>query len=135
MPAARLWRPSCRAGAAGDDGAAADLRRAGDVVAGACLLDLHPAGVDRARSGRDLDRCADPLDLPARPPGGAMNFASDNAAGIAPEILAAIARTNDGPALAYGQDAWTRRVEQKFAELFEREVAVFLVPTGTAANA
>src|SRR5215468_5811397 len=64
-----------------------------------------------------------------------MNFASDNAAGIAPEILAAIARANDGAALAYGQDAWTRRVEQRFTELFEREVAVFLVPTGTAANA
>jgi threonine aldolase len=64
-----------------------------------------------------------------------MNFASDNAAGIAPEILAAIARANDGAALAYGNDDWTRRVEKKFAELFEHDVAVFLVPTGTAANA
>jgi threonine aldolase len=64
-----------------------------------------------------------------------MNFASDNAAGITPEILAAIARANDGAALAYGQDDWTKRVEQRFAQLFEHEVAVFLVPTGTAANA
>jgi threonine aldolase len=64
-----------------------------------------------------------------------MNFASDNAAGIAPEILAAIAQANAGAALAYGQDDWTKRVEQRLAELFEREVAVFLVPTGTAANA
>ena len=64
-----------------------------------------------------------------------MNFASDNAAGIAPEILAAIARANDGAALGYGNDAWTRRVEQRFAEIFEHEVALFLVPTGTAANA
>jgi threonine aldolase len=64
-----------------------------------------------------------------------MNFASDNAAGIAPEILAAIARANDGAALAYGRDEWTKRVEARFAEMFEREVAVFLVPTGTAANA
>ena len=64
-----------------------------------------------------------------------MNFASDNTAGIAPEILAAIARANDGTALAYGADAWTKRVEQRFAEVFEHEVAVFLVPTGTAANA
>jgi threonine aldolase len=64
-----------------------------------------------------------------------MNFASDNAAGVAPEILAAIARANEGPALAYGEDAWTKRVERRFAEIFEREVAVFLVPTGTAANA
>jgi threonine aldolase len=64
-----------------------------------------------------------------------MNFASDNAAGIAPEILAAIARANDGYALAYGNDAWTERIERRFAEIFEREVAVFLVMTGTAANA
>jgi threonine aldolase len=64
-----------------------------------------------------------------------MNFASDNAAGIAPEILAAVARANDGDALAYGRDEWTKRVEARFAEMFERDVAVFLVPTGTAANA
>jgi threonine aldolase len=64
-----------------------------------------------------------------------MNFASDNAAGVAPEILAAIAGANDGAALAYGRDDWTKRIERRFAEIFEREVAVFLVPTGTAANA
>src|SRR5712691_11826299 len=64
-----------------------------------------------------------------------MNFASDNAAGIAPEILAAIAGANEGAALAYGQDAWTNRVERRLAEIFENEVEVFLVPTGTAANA
>src|SRR6266545_5501398 len=64
-----------------------------------------------------------------------MNFASDNAAGIAPQILAAISRANAGVALAYGHDAWTRRVEARFAEIFAHDVAVFLVPTGTAANA
>jgi threonine aldolase len=64
-----------------------------------------------------------------------MNFASDNAAGIAPAILAAIAGANDGAALAYGRDQWTRQVEHRFTEVFEREVEVFLVATGTAANA
>jgi threonine aldolase len=64
-----------------------------------------------------------------------MYFASDNAAGIAPTILDAIARANDGYALGYGNDDWTRRVERRFAEMFEREVAVFLVPAGTVANA
>ena len=64
-----------------------------------------------------------------------MNFASDNTAGIAPEILEALGRANTGYALGYGNDDWTKRVEQRFAEIFEREVAVFLVPTGTAANA
>src|SRR5438067_3422627 len=64
-----------------------------------------------------------------------MTFARDNAAPVAPEILRAIAEANQGAALAYGNDLWTRRVEQKLAALFEHEVAVFLVPTGTAANA
>ncbi len=64
-----------------------------------------------------------------------MNFASDNTAGMAPDILAAFAAANDGFALGYGNDDWTRDVERAMSALFEREVAVFLVPTGTAANA
>jgi threonine aldolase len=67
--------------------------------------------------------------------GQPMNFASDNAAGIAPEILAQIATANTGKVLSYGRDDWTGRVEQGFASMFERDVAVFLVATGTAANA
>jgi threonine aldolase len=64
-----------------------------------------------------------------------MYFASDNTAGIAAPILEAIARANAGYALGYGNDDWSKRVEAKLADLFEHEVAVFLVPTGTAANA
>src|SRR4029078_9241627 len=64
-----------------------------------------------------------------------MNFASDNTAGIAPEILQALAAGNDGFAMGYGNDDATRGVEQRIVEIFEREVAVFLVPTATAANA
>jgi threonine aldolase len=64
-----------------------------------------------------------------------MHFASDNAAGIAPAILAAIGQANEGFALGYGEDAITKRLERRFAEIFEHEVAAFLVPTGTAANA
>src|SRR5437868_5589727 len=64
-----------------------------------------------------------------------MKFASDNAAAIAPEILAAISNATEAFALAYGNDDCTKRVERRFSEIFEREVAVFLVPTGTVANA
>ena len=64
-----------------------------------------------------------------------MNFASDNAAVIAPEIFDAIARANDGYSLAYGNDDSTRALERRMSEFFEREVAIFLVATGTAANA
>ncbi|MBI1202803.1 MAG: low specificity L-threonine aldolase [Rhodopseudomonas sp.] len=64
-----------------------------------------------------------------------MNFASDNTAPVAPQIMDAIARASDGFALGYGNDAWTKRVEKRFAEIFECDLAVFLVSTGTAANA
>lgn len=63
-----------------------------------------------------------------------MNFCSDNVTGAAPEILAAIATANDGPAMAYGDDPLTQRVERRIAEVFECEAEVFLVATGTAAN-
>jgi threonine aldolase len=58
-----------------------------------------------------------------------------NAAGVAPAILEAVAAANGGFALAYGDDEATRRIERRFCEIFEREVAVFLVPTRTAVNA
>ena len=64
-----------------------------------------------------------------------MNFASDNSSGIAPAILEAIAAANTGNALGYGNDDLTKRVEARFNALFEKDVATFLVPTGTAANA
>lgn len=64
-----------------------------------------------------------------------MIFASDNWAGAAEPIVAALAQhaRNGGP--AYGGDALSKAVEARFCEIFEREVAVFFVGTGTAANA
>jgi threonine aldolase len=64
-----------------------------------------------------------------------VNFASDNTAGVVPEILDALVKANEGYALGYGNDDWTHAIERRFSEIFERDVAVFLVPTGTAANA
>ena len=64
-----------------------------------------------------------------------MNFISDNTAGASPHVMAAIAAANDGAASAYGSDIWTQKAERRFAEIFEHEVAVFLVTSGTAANA
>ena len=64
-----------------------------------------------------------------------MNFASDNTAPVAQPILDAIVRANAGYALGYGNDDWTAAVERRLSDLFERDVAAFLVPTGTAANA
>jgi len=61
-------------------------------------------------------------------------FASDNIAGASPEIIAAVAACNAGQALPYGNDDMTRSVERRLAEVFEHEVHVFLVSTGSAAN-
>jgi threonine aldolase len=63
-----------------------------------------------------------------------VNFASDNWAGATPEVMAALARANEGLAPAYGGDALTARVTDRFAEVFEHEVEVWFTGTGTAAN-
>ena len=64
-----------------------------------------------------------------------MDFASDNVAGAAPEILEAIVVSARTRAPAYGNDNWSKRAEAKLAEIFETPVAAFLVATGTGANA
>lgn len=65
-----------------------------------------------------------------------IEFRSDNAAGVAPEIMAAIAETNVGTALAYGADAATAQLESVVRDVFEHPSArVFPVTSGTAANA
>jgi threonine aldolase len=64
-----------------------------------------------------------------------MNFASDNTAGVSAPILAAIFEANSGSALPYGADALTAAAERLLAQVFETELAAFLVATGTAANA
>ena len=64
-----------------------------------------------------------------------MNFRSDNTAPAAPEIIAALTRVNEGAASAYGEDQWSKLLDEKFSSLFERDVRVFTVASGTAANA
>ena len=64
-----------------------------------------------------------------------MNFRSDNTAPAAPEIIAALSSVNEGAASAYGEDEWSKRLDEAFSALFEREVRVFTVASGTAANA
>ena len=64
-----------------------------------------------------------------------MRFASDNWFGAAPQIMDAVVQANGGIAPAYGDDEGNRRVEARLAEIFEHEVRVFPVITGTAANA
>ena len=64
-----------------------------------------------------------------------MFFGSDNTAGVSAKVMAALAAANDGFAGGYGNDELTQKVEKQLGELFEHDVAVALVSTGTAANA
>ncbi len=62
-------------------------------------------------------------------------YNSDNCAGVCPEAWAALYEANRASSLPYGEDEWTERVSRAFQNLFERECRVFLVSSGTAANA
>ena len=63
-----------------------------------------------------------------------MIFASDNWAAAAPEISKALESHSKGMATAYGESDLDCRVEALFSEIFETELSVFFVGTGTAAN-
>jgi threonine aldolase len=64
-----------------------------------------------------------------------FDFRSDNVAGLPPQVLRALADANHGSDSSYGEDAITLRLEARLGDLFEHEVAVFPVATGSAANA
>ncbi len=64
-----------------------------------------------------------------------MDFRSDNVAGMAPEILAAIQAANQGNASSYGADEYSAQLDAAFSKLFDTPCRVFPVATGTAANA
>ncbi|NNC12336.1 low specificity L-threonine aldolase [Planctomonas sp. JC2975] len=61
-------------------------------------------------------------------------FASDNYAGAHPEIIDAIVAANSGHQISYGEDAYTERLHEVFAEQFGEQVEVFPVFNGTGAN-
>ena len=63
-----------------------------------------------------------------------MFFASDNWAGAHETISKRLLTASTGFASAYGTSDLDKKVEERFSEVFERDVAVFFVATGTAAN-
>lgn len=62
-------------------------------------------------------------------------FASDNVSSACPEVMEALITANNGIALSYGADQHTENLAIMLSEIFERQVAVFPVLSGTAANA
>ena len=61
-------------------------------------------------------------------------FASDNYAGVHPEILAAIALANGGHQISYGDDAYTEHLQEIFKSHFGAGAQAFPVFNGTGAN-
>ena len=61
-------------------------------------------------------------------------FASDNYAGVHPEVLSAIADANDGHQVSYGEDVYTARLQEVCAQHFGVGVQAFPVFNGTGAN-
>lgn len=62
------------------------------------------------------------------------SFASDNNAGVHPEIIEALKTVNDGHVVAYGDDDVTARAVKLFKKHFGRDVEVYFVFGGTGAN-
>jgi threonine aldolase len=64
------------------------------------------------------------------------HFASDNNAGIIPEVWRMLAEVNEsGHAPTYGDDAWTAAATAEFRRVFEHEdLEVYFVFNGTASN-
>ena len=63
-----------------------------------------------------------------------MNFESDYIGGACPEIMDALVAANADETPSYGDDETTQALEGRFSEVFETEVRVFPVISGTAAN-
>jgi threonine aldolase len=63
-----------------------------------------------------------------------MHFGSDNVVGASPQVIEAIVTANGGAMASYGDDELAKAVENRLGEVFEKDVSVFLMATGTAAN-
>lgn len=61
-------------------------------------------------------------------------FASDNYAGVHPEVLMALAAANDGHQISYGEDVYTERLTEVLREHFGPQAESFVVFNGTGAN-
>ncbi len=64
----------------------------------------------------------------------ARSFASDNNAGVHPDVLKAIADSNYGHSVGYGDDVYTEVAKAKFREQFGDDIGIYIVFNGTAAN-
>lgn len=69
-----------------------------------------------------------------KPSAPSRSFASDNNAGVHPEMIDAIRAANAGHVIAYGDDPFTARAVKVFQKHFGSDIAVYFVFGGTGAN-
>ena len=63
------------------------------------------------------------------------DFSSDHVAPACDAIMAAVQKANEGFVTSYGGDELTAKLQSVASDLFEKQVAIFPVISGTAANA
>lgn len=89
-----------------------------------------PPGVrTRTASARDTGGVTDP-----NPSTAVRHFASDNYAGVHPEVLTALAAANTGHVVAYGEDPWTARLQDVVRDHLGPTATAYPVLNGTGAN-
>src|SRR5207245_6378066 len=93
--------------------------------------DLHSESCLRARR---LCHSATLFRMKSVPIKPGRSFASDNNAGVHPEVLEALARANQGHVVAYGDDPYTDSAVRKFEEHFGPNIDVFFTFKCTVAN-
>ena len=85
-----------------------------------------------ATEDRDSRKRANRLNTKLQKP--LTGFASDNHAGVHPNILSAMNSVNQGHVISYGDDTFTQSAVKKFKEHFGQNIDVYFVFNGTAAN-
>jgi threonine aldolase len=63
-----------------------------------------------------------------------QQFGSDNYAPVHPEVMAAVSAANNGPAVSYGADPVSARLQERATEVFGEHARIFPVLNGTGAN-
>lgn len=90
-----------------------------------------PSCTTRRRRGRDVGKTGR---VSHAPEPAVRHFASDNYAGVHPEVLAAVAAANVGHVPAYGDDPWTEQLQDVVRAHFGDAAATYPVVNGTGAN-
>jgi threonine aldolase len=99
------------------------------------MLCAVTASQESSKTMSSKDVQGEPGIRPDAMPGGRYEFSSDNTAAMCPEAWAELERANNSTHPSYGNDPWTARASELIRGVFDTDCEVFLVYSGTAANA